>query len=1490
MNQKLAPALITDDKVLSQCKETLNKWSNKLPFTVTRNLGDAVELVSANMFHAYSFSVDTEFVKREFDLQKGGNPVSSPTDIKRYGLWTVPGVKDSGDFDFPIKETCYKETCDHCDGEGKSTCDECGGGRKVTCKKCDGSGKVKCGSCWGKGESTCPRSGRDWKHGSGTYPDGHLCPECHGTNKVTCRKCHGSGEVTCSKCGGRGEVTCGKCGGKGYIACEECEGRGWNSFTWHLIQSEKSDVLKMMFYDTGVPEKIEEDKCKKHQSSSAFAEEKDSGQVDLSGIPVGSSDFAQELHDKWSETHSRFEGHDELRVRKQKVELTQYDVLVRYEYKYKDKTYIIWIDLANKRVFEGAEGGLFAEWSAQVAKEGDKFAGKNPQMAIKNYAMACAISKNNAEPAKKIGKQLSLSSWLFRLATAGVGGWLWSLFFGSQGADPVVGWYVAVAVVVADVIFASKKLWLSFVAAATVYGFIGYLFPELMPPEVAAKAGEMKRLLPPEITGNILLRDYIVCSLLLWVGGTLLFARDFALRIRGGVIVFPILGALVGAACAPMGYLDFSKDPAAFVQIYEWVTYAICGLAVARTLSRAFVQNCGRNAQKFPNFLIWFEAKTLNPNFWLIPVFALLFIGVGVLWYFFAGPGVSTEEKAQAAERFLQNEQSRERGKYYLELTANNGYGPSVARIAELKIFGKCGYETQPAQGYEMAVKASDMDVAKGCWLKGYCLEFGTGVEQNLTEANASYAKGAMLGDAESVAAQKKTESIAKVWTPAHQNDKDAQYELALCYADGNGIAKDDKVARLWMTKSADAGFPKAQMTICDWLIKGFGGAKDPELGVKYCEKAANQNDPEAIAILGYYYFDGKVVKKDYKKAIESFDRACKTGSESAPYMLGYCYREGLGVEKNVQKGFESFKLAYERGSLPGSYACGECYEKGQGTSVDYTAAFACYVKAKDKKWEAPLLGKSSADAQKASERIALLGKYWKSANSGDAVAMDQVGQCFATGNGVKKDDAQAYGWYVKSAEKDNLDGIIHMADAQFNGTGTKQNKNAAGKAYERAAKRGSPYGIFMQGQCHEEGFGVEKNLTSAYACYLKAMQKKWAGADDAAKRIEEPAKYWDDAFKNKNAKAQYNLAMCYKRDNCGVQKNDMEAFKLLRMSADQNDASALFEISKCYAAGLGTAKNDGEMNKAVMRAAELGHMQAQFFVGELYQIGRSVERNLTSAHEYFEKSAKSGCVEGPMRAKMIAKIAKQWAPAHQGNAEAQYELGVCYRDGVEIAKNSAKAKEWFEKAVAQNNHNAEYALAAENARAAKDGGDEIKKDVIELLKKAVAANHVQAKTLLGKFLYRGKGVDEDYERAVKLWEEAMQSGDLEANYCLGDYYYTGRGLFNSGKDQEKAMKMWEEAAKAGNVSAALRLGIIYAKGSGLFGGDKDVPKGCTYLKQAIDGGSREAMQVLGEVLMDSDDANTKVKGKELLQKAKEETSDVNPNLKWYSKSQTLGE
>lgn len=1448
-NSTLTTTPITDEAVLRQCKDALNKWSNGLPFAITRKLGDDGQLISATMYHAYTLGISTEFATRKFDLQKGGNPVNNPRGIDDYDMWNISGADITGNYDLPLKDTCYAETCGKCGGDGKVECGKCHGHGEVECSDCHGHGVSRCGSCGGKGEEKCSECS-----GAGKTPcpvcspslgsigglhfigksstkkeycrrcggEGWVsCSKCGGSGTKTCSKCHGAGEIRCKTCHESGRVRCSTCKGSGQVTCSHCDGKGYIPYMYHLIQKQENDTVEAVWGDPGIGELLKFKKYEKYPGVDLFARRAENDeQVSVDEFPEYEAEFIDELKSQWQEFYSKYDGVADAYLHFEEVKVRQINAAIRYEYKYKDKDYLIWIDLTSGKVFETEERGLMTEWGKKVADEGDKEAKKfNPQMAIFHYAMASAITTNNKGHAKKLRGQLCLGSWLFRLAAGGLGGWLWTIFLGAQGADPVSGWYLMGAMLVIDILFAQKWFWMQLIAVGATYGLLRYLY--LIP-----------GFFSPQIASDVYIQAYIMNSILMFVGASLLFARDFSLRIRGGILVFPLLGALVGAATAPEMYLDFSPNPESMTQIMTYVTYGICGLAVLRTWNRYWVQNCGWIAQKAPAGIVRVETNMLKPRFWPMPIYFLLFAAVGGLWYQFAGPGVSIEMKAKVAERFLENECTRAKGKYYLAEAIKADYLPAITRLAELQIMGQCGYAEEPAKGYELAVKAGERNDAKAWRLQGYCLEYGKGVAQNLTDANARYAKASELGDVASAELKQKTDDIAKVWTSAQNGDKDAQYGLAVCYANGNGIGKDEGLARVWLLKAADSGHVKSQLLVCDWLIKGIGGAKDPELGVKYCEKAALQDDPEAIAVLGYYYFDGKIISQDYPKAIESFNRASDKGSESAPYMLGYCYREGLGVDTNVVKACEYFALADKRGSLPGAYAHGECLEYGKGVEINYTEAQACYKRASGAEWDAPLLGKSSADAKSAEERISEIGTYWNAANcDGDGSAMDKVGLCYANGTGVEKSAEIAYGWYVKSAEKDCMNGIVHMADALYDGIGVHEDKNASGKAYERAAQKGSVHATFRLATCLENGWGVEKNLTKAYARYVEASTNDYAGASEAAKRIEEPARYWDAAFNGKDGDAQYNLAMCYRAGNCGVEQNMEEAFKLFRMSAAQGHAAALYEVSRCYATGIGVTKDDAEMKNTAILSAEKNYPAALYFVGELYQAGRSVPYDPTTAYAYYEKASKAGFHKAAERAATIDKIGKFWNLAHKGDADAQYQLGICYRDGIQIASDALKAKQWFEKAVAQGEHNAEYALA--EIKASEDDNEAKNKEVVALLEKAVAGGNVKAKVMLGKFLYTGKGVDEDYDRSVKLWEAAMSAGNLDAKYCLGDYYYTGRGLFNSGKDQEKALKLWGEASAAGNRNSSLRLAKLYSEGSGLFGSDKDPAKARRYAELA---------------------------------------------------------
>ena len=77
-------------------------------------------------------------------------------------------------------------------------------------------------------------------------------------------------------------------------------------------------------------------------------------------------------------------------------------------------------------------------------------------------------------------------------------------------------------------------------------------------------------------------------------------------------------------------------------------------------------------------------------------------------------------------------------------------------------------------------------------------------------------------------------------------------------------------------------------------------------------------------------------------------------------------------------------------------------------------------------------------------------------------------------------------------------------------------------------------------------------------------------------------------------------------------------------------------------------------------RQAEQGDAAAQYNLGMLYYEGHGVTQDYATARHWWEQAAA------------------------QGNAWAQYRLGVLYQKGRGVPQDDAMAREWFEKSGAQ--------------------------------------------------------------------------------------------------------------------------------------------------------------------------------------------------------------
>ena len=125
-------------------------------------------------------------------------------------------------------------------------------------------------------------------------------------------------------------------------------------------------------------------------------------------------------------------------------------------------------------------------------------------------------------------------------------------------------------------------------------------------------------------------------------------------------------------------------------------------------------------------------------------------------------------------------------------------------------------------------------------------------------------------------------------------------------------------------------------------------------------------------------------------------------------------------------------------------------------------------------------------------------------------------------------------------------------------------------------------------------------------------------------------------------------------------------------------------------------------------------------------------------------------------------------AAAEQGDAQAQFNLGVMYATGWRVPQDDKAAVQWYARAAEQGNAHGQFNL--------------------------------------GRMYQYGKGVQQDDELAVKWYELAAKQGDADAQYALSEMYRKGKGV---PQDDELADQWLARAAKQEHFNAKLMLLIL---------------------------------------------------------------------------------
>lgn len=95
--------------------------------------------------------------------------------------------------------------------------------------------------------------------------------------------------------------------------------------------------------------------------------------------------------------------------------------------------------------------------------------------------------------------------------------------------------------------------------------------------------------------------------------------------------------------------------------------------------------------------------------------------------------------------------------------------------------------------------------------------------------------------------------NITSLTAQANADDHQAQFFLAKRLQQGEGVAKDSKMAAYWYTRAAKNGIAPAQLNLGIMYLKGDGVAVDQQKARTWLEKAAHLGDNRAsfaLAIL----------------------------------------------------------------------------------------------------------------------------------------------------------------------------------------------------------------------------------------------------------------------------------------------------------------------------------------------------------------------------------------------------------------------------------------------------------------------------------------------------------------------------------------------------------------------------------------------------------------------------------------------------------------
>jgi localization factor PodJL len=152
--------------------------------------------------------------------------------------------------------------------------------------------------------------------------------------------------------------------------------------------------------------------------------------------------------------------------------------------------------------------------------------------------------------------------------------------------------------------------------------------------------------------------------------------------------------------------------------------------------------------------------------------------------------------------------------------------------------------------------------------------------------------------------------------TAAAKGDANAQYEVALRYFEGRGVAQDPAAAADWFERAARQGMAPAQFRLGGLYENGLGVKKNLVMARRLYLAAGEAGHGKALHNLAVLYAEGVDGKPDYRTAAVWFRKAAGYGVADSQYNLAILYARGIGVEQNLVEAYKWFSVAARDGDV----------------------------------------------------------------------------------------------------------------------------------------------------------------------------------------------------------------------------------------------------------------------------------------------------------------------------------------------------------------------------------------------------------------------------------------------------------------------------------------------------------------------------------------------------------------------------------------------